>query len=386
MPHAHLIIASSEADANLFYATKFIVPDPAVFFEVEGKKHLVLSDLEIDRAKHQAKVDVIYSLSEISEKVFKKEKETKDETRAGLPLYARVVDFLFLELGVKEVVVPGTFPALYFNALQKMGYALTVKPEPFFEARLVKSAEEKNSIRKAALAVEEALRETLLFLKKTVIRGDRVYDGNNIVTSEMLRTMVNVELMKRHCVATRTIVASGVQGSLPHHEGEGPIIPNTPIIFDIFPRDADTLYCADMTRTVVKGKASPMVQKMYDTVIKANQQAMKLVAPGVDSTKIHEEAEKVIQENGFETKKENGRWEGFFHSTGHGLGLDVHELPSVSKRGSILKEGHVVTIEPGLYFEKHGGIRIEDDVFVTANGFECLTQFPYFLEVDTANF
>lgn len=373
---ASLIIASSELDANLYYATRFVVPDPVVYFEIGGKKHLVLSDLELDRGRLQAQVDLFHSLSDLSKLI------PASLKGKGIPAYALVVHALFKQKKIKRLIVPSNFPAQYYVALTKLGYQLTVKSEPFFEKRLVKTLIEKKNIRHALAQVETALSDTLKFLHHAKIKGNRVYHGKELVTSELLQDKINSRLMELGCVANHTIVASGVQGSLPHHEGSGPIVPHTPIIFDIFPRHAASRYHADMTRTVVKGKPSDMVKKMYKAVLEANLKAQSVVRSGVTGKFVHETAVKCLQEKGFKTGPMDGCMQGFIHSTGHGLGLDVHELPSVSVQGGPLKAGNVVTVEPGLYYKKHGGIRLEDVVYVTKNGSEPLTHFPHQLELD----
>jgi Xaa-Pro aminopeptidase len=378
---AILLIAASENDSNLYYACKFLVPDPIVYFEAKGKKHLILSDLEIDRAKEQAQVHKLLSLSQLSREIIQAKLPEKFK---GHPSYALIVHHLFKKMGIRKIVVPTNFPAVYFDSLTRLGYRMEIKPDPFFEGRLVKTLEEKKNIRQAVACVEIALGETVTFLQKAKIKGKRIYAGKELVTSESVRSMLNTRLMELGCVAHSTIVASGTQGSLPHHHGHGPLLPHTPIIFDIFPRHSETLYWGDMTRTMVKGKPSDTVRKMFNAVLEANKRSMEKVKPGANTADIHQTAVDCLEKYGFKTGKLNGRMQGFIHSTGHGLGLDIHELPSVSTRKTILKKGHVITIEPGLYYEAHGGIRLEDDVYVTADGYEKLTRFPKFLEIDRA--
>lgn len=372
---AVLIIAAPEADSNLYYACRFAAPDPVIYFETGGKKQLVLSDLEIDRAREQADVDKVLSLSDIAGGLRKQKKNTA-------PVYTRVVDRIFRAKKIKKIVVPANFPAQYFQALKNLGYGITVKPDPFFESRLIKSPEEKKKIRHALKQIETALGETVRFLQKCKIKGRYVYDGREKVTSECLRDRINFRLMELGCVANHTIVASGPQGSLPHHEGSGPILAHTPIIFDIFPRDSQSRYFADMTRTMVKGKPSDEVRKMFTAVLEANKRGRECVRDGVTGRQVHQAATRCLEKRGFKTGKMNGCMQGFIHSTGHGLGLDIHELPSISLAGGKLKAGNVITIEPGLYYRKYGGIRIEDVVYVTKKGSEALTTFPRILEID----
>lgn len=101
----------------------------------------------------------------------------------------------------------------------------------------------------------------------------------------------------------------------------------------------------------------------------------------IDGSKVHQAVQQTMESKGFRTGYRNGRPEGFIHSTGHGLGLDIHEPPRISRLPEILKKGTVVTVEPGLYYEKIGGIRIEDVVYVTEKGCEVLTKLPRQFEV-----
>lgn len=375
---ASLIIAASESDSNLYYTSRFLAPDPIIYFEIAGKKYLILSDLEIDRAKEQAKVHQILSLSEITKKVRYRKKNS------NLPLFVRVINSIFKSRKIKQIQVPANFPSQYYSALKKLGYQIKIKPDPFYKKRLIKSPAEKKYIRHTLIQVEKALKEALTLLEKSKIKGRFVYHGKERLTSELLKKIINSSLMDSGCVADHTIVSSGVHASLPHHEGEGPIIAHTPTIFDIFPRNSHTLYWGDMTRTIVKGKPSDEVKKMYRAVLEANKRAKEEVASGVLAKKVHRAAADCLEKKGFKTSQLNGRMQGFIHSTGHGLGLDVHELPSISPLGKRLQKGNVITIEPGLYYEKHGGIRLEDVVYVTKRGFEQLTKFPKFLEIDRA--
>lgn len=374
---AKLIIAASESDSNLYYACKFLVPDPIIYFEIKGKKHLVLSDLEIDRGQEQAQVDKIVSLTEVAKKIKNRSKK--------IPVYVSIVNSLFKEKKIKKIVVPSNFGSQYYQALKKLGYSLVVKPDPFYEERLVKTEEEKAHIRYSIIQVEKTLKETLFILEKSKIIKNKIYYGKQLLTSEWMQSFINTKLMERGCLASHTIVASGVQGSLPHHSGSGALIPHTPIIFDIFPQNARTRYWADMTRTFVKGTPTNYIKKMYAAVKEANQVASDMVRANIHSSKIHRAAMKCLKAHGFNTGKINGKMQGFIHGTGHGLGLDIHELPSISLKGSVLQKGNVITIEPGLYYEEHGGIRLEDDLFVTQTGSEQLTKFPKFLEIDRGN-
>ena len=150
---------------------------------------------------------------------------------------------------------------------------------------------------------------------------------------------------------------------------------------DIFPRSEKTLYYADFTRTVVRGKASPQLQKIYAAVKEGQDIAFKMIRHGMAGKKIHEAIQARLTQRGFKTGLKDGRMQGFFHSTGHGLGLDIHEPPRISVGEEVLKAGQVVTVEPGLYYKGVGGVRLEDVVVVTKTGCKNLTKFPRQLEI-----
>jgi Xaa-Pro aminopeptidase len=176
-------------------------------------------------------------------------------------------------------------------------------------------------------------------------------------------------------------VAGGFQGSDPHERGRGPLRAHRPIVLDLFPRSRTTGYYGDITRTVVKGAPDARTRRAYLAVAEAVRLARGEVAPGVSCAAIHRRVEGFFERAGFPVSRRPGASEGFFHGTGHGIGLDLHELPHVSPRGGPLEAGNVITIEPGLYYRNLGGIRIEEVVLVTRAGSRQLTRFPVFLEV-----
>jgi Xaa-Pro aminopeptidase len=202
------------------------------------------------------------------------------------------------------------------------------------------------------------------------------------VTSERIKKLINVALMEQECISQHTIVAGGLQACDPHNEGSGPLRAGEPIVMDIFPRHATTRYFADMSRTVLKGKASPEKKRLYDAVLAAQEEAVGSVRDGADGQKIHARVLERFEQAGYKTGLINGRMQGFFHGTGHGVGIDIHEAPRIGKTGSPLKTGHVVTVEPGLYYPDIGAVRIEDMVLVEPGGCRNLTNFPKVLEIE----
>lgn len=371
---ATLFIAASESDSNLYYATQFIAPDPFIYLEVKGERLLVMSDLEMDRARSQATVDRVLSYSEI-------ERQAKAQGVAS-PGTIDVVHVVMQQTGIRELLVPANFPFGHATRLQELGYRLTPKRAPFFERRAVKTAEEVRHIEAAQRATEEAVAAAHDALRRTDLRQDVLWLDGEPLTSERIKKLINVELMERDCIAQHTIVAGGEQACDPHHEGSGPLPAHRSIIFDVFPRSATTRYFADMSRTVLRGHASTELTRLYQAVKDAQEEAMSKIRDGADGQKIHEGICERFEQAGYKTGLVNGRMQGYFHGTGHGVGLDIHEAPRISRHGSILQEGHVVTVEPGLYYPGLGAVRIEDMVLVTRDGCRNLTNYPKTFELE----
>lgn len=369
---ALLIIAASETDSNLYYATRFLAPDPFVSLQVDGRKVLLMGDLEIDRARGQAKVDEVCSLSAY---------EAEARRRWQTPHLIDTLSLLLEERGVGAVTVPSNFPLEYADRLREKGVRVTPKADPFFPERLTKSEEEVAAIELTQRHTEAALEAALNVLRESDIRGEHVYWRGEVLTAETLKKVINISLMENECIGQHTIVASGIQGVDPHNQGSGPIRAHESIVFDIFPRSSRSRYFADMTRTVVKGEASDGLERMYEAVLAAQLRGIELIRDGASGQAVHGEVSRTLERLGFQSGVMDGRHQGFFHGTGHGVGLDIHEPPRISKVDHTLGTGQVVTVEPGLYYPRWGAVRIEDLVVVGPSGCRNLTQAPKFLEI-----
>ncbi len=364
-----LIIDSSEDNADLYYRTRFFVPDPVIFIEHEGKRILVLSDLELDRGKKEAKVDTFLSLSEYRKKLPSRKRKLSGMTD--------IVDLVFKELRIKSAVVPGRFPIRFADELRKFGYKISYKKkEPFFEERLKKTPQEVKFISDSLRKTEKAMDLAISMVASSEIRGKRLFLNGRVLTSEMIKSEINAKLSRLGYTSSHTIVACGVHSSMPHHTGAGPLFAGQPIVIDIFPRSQVSGYFGDMTRTVIKGMPSKELEKMYQTVLKGQRLGMSLIKHGAKVREIHKAIVQFFKKSGFETGTIDGKQQGFIHSTGHGLGLEIHEPPRLGSTEGVLEEGNVVTVEPGLYYEKLGGIRIEDVVVVKKGGCVNLTRYP----------
>ncbi len=370
---ATLFIAASEQDSNLYYATRFMAPDPFIYLEIKGERLMVMSDLEMDRARTQASVDRVLSYSEIEQKA--KKQGIKDPTAVD------IVHVVLKESKIRRLSVPANFPVIHAARLQERGYSLKPKRDPFYEQRVLKTAEEVRHIEDAQRATEEAVAAAHMLLRRAEIKDEQLWLDGEVVTSERIKKFVNVKLMERDCIAQHTIVAGGEQACDPHNEGSGPLPAHRSIIFDVFPRSAMSRYFADMSRTVIRGKVSAELKRVYSAVKDAQEDAIDKIKDGVDGMKIHQGICARFEKAGYKTGLVNGRMQGCFHGTGHGVGLDIHEAPRISRTGSLLQEGHVVTVEPGLYYPGLGAVRIEDMVLVTKDGCRNLTNFPKIFEL-----
>ncbi|MCX5735093.1 MAG: Xaa-Pro peptidase family protein [candidate division NC10 bacterium] len=349
---ARLIIAASETDANLFYATRFLAPDAFVFvLTPTGEKVLLMSDLEVDRARAQAAVDTVLSIRHFEERA-----KASGVERPGI--LDSVCAFL-AEREIRTVRVPGSFPIEYGDGLRERGVAVQVRRE-----RLLKTADEVEAISRAMQRTEAAMDAAI-----GAIREAEAHDGvlrwrGTTLTAERVRRLISMTLIEDGLLSQHTIVACGEAGCDPHNEGSGPLRAGQSIIIDIFPRDEASRYYADITRTVA-----------------GQERAFALLRDGADGETIHRAVQAALEGHGFQSGEVSGRMQGFFHGTGHGLGLEVHELPRISKLPTTLRSGNVVTVEPGLYYSGIGGVRIEDVVVVTETGCINLTRYPKDLEV-----
>jgi Xaa-Pro aminopeptidase len=369
MADAIAMYAASETDANLFYATKFLVGDPVPFVQAGRRKMLVLSDLEIGRGRDEADVDEVLSLSELTRSIGK-----------GVTVGA-ILARVLRDHGASACTVPANFPLEIADQMRALRIKVAAKPHPFYPERLLKAPAEIRAIERAQRATEEAVEEALEVLRRSKVRGHKIYHRGEVVTSELLKRVINVKLMERNCVAKNTIVASGDHGCDPHNRGSGPVKPDQTLILDVFPRSGDSHYFADMTRTVVKGTATPAVRRLYAAVKEAQEGCIRGVRHGVNGKVLHDEVKAHFERLGYRTEPRNGKMVGYFHGTGHGVGLDIHEAPSIGARDSRLEADAVVTVEPGLYYFGVGGVRLEDMVLVTRSGCRNLTKFPKELEI-----
>jgi Xaa-Pro aminopeptidase len=369
-----LIVANSEHDANMLYAAGLFVPDPFIYLRLRGRCHLVLNDLEIQRARKLAGRCRVLSLSRYARRL------GADGALVG---FARVIREILRERRLKKVFVPSDFPYGVARELRRLGVKLKLKTGPFFPERLLKCAEEVKKISAALMMAEVGLAEGLQVLRNSKPGKDRKLSYRNApLTADRLRAILHTAIYQAGGLPGRTIVAGGRQACDPHEQGYGTLRANEAIVLDVFPRSQKTGYFGDITRTVVMGRASEELRKLYHAVQAGQQVAIKQLRHGVPARQAHQEVQRFFQAQGYRTGRSNECSHGFFHGTGHGLGLEIHEAPRINAlTGDTLQNGHVVAIEPGLYYPELGGVRLEDVVLVTRSQPKNLTKFEKVLEV-----
>src|SRR6266481_383417 len=275
-----LIVAASENDADMLYATRFFAPDPFIFLEQNGKRTLVLSDLEIDRGRRQAEADEFVSFNKL-------EREVQDKDRHAPP-YVKVLAHFLRKRGVRSTIVPANFPLGYAQELTANKIRLRATNGLFWPGREAKSDKEIEMIGRALRITEIGLKRAVEVLaRSTITRGKKLRWSGKTLTSEMLRAEIDSAILRAGGTPTGTIVAGGDQACDPHERGFGPLYANSLIILDVFPRDAKTGYFGDMTRTVLRGRASGPQRKLWETVRTGQALALKEIKSGVDGMAIH---------------------------------------------------------------------------------------------------
>jgi Xaa-Pro aminopeptidase len=370
-----LLYANPEISADALYFGRVSAPDPFVALEAGGKKYAVVSALEFGRVKRTSGFDVVLPL----EAYVKKARGVWPQRQVGP---AEVICLLAQELRQARFTVPEDFPAAVYEKLFELGLDLVVADGALFPGRELKTPAQAAAVREgnrcSALGIAAAER----VLRASKIKGHRLLYEGRPLTSERLKFAIEVACLQAGATSANTIAAGGDQACDPHDRGSGPLRPNELIIIDVFPKVTATGYHGDMTRTFLRGRASDSQRALVAAVRAAQLAALHAVRAGVNGRTVHGKVTAVFAARGFETKNTSKGSVGFFHGTGHGLGLAIHEPPRMN--GSVdyaLKKNSIVTVEPGLYYPGLGGCRIEDVVQVTATKPTMLSRYHYHWEL-----
>lgn len=381
-----LLKASSMENSDMRYATQFLAPDDFIFIQTKkGKKMMIVGKLEYGRASKTADVDEVL----LNEKFLKIEDYKNALKKQNLEFdpwkyETEVIDKVLKQYKAKNILVPPNFAHKAAELLKEKGYYIICKEEnPFFPEREVKTKKEIDYITETQRYNEKAMDAAIKSIKDSEIRENKLYLNNEPLTAERVKGMIHKKFLEHDCLPLDgSVIACGDQGCDPHNDGSGVLRPNQTIIIDIYPKSMKYGYWADMTRTVVKGKASDEVKNMYQAVIEAKDLAKSEIKEGVIASKIYYDIVKFFEEKGFPQKESEKGSEGFIHGVGHSLGMDIHESPSISPKDVKLRAGNVITVEPGLYYFGVGAVRQEDIIRVTKAGCKTITKYPEVLELE----
>ncbi|OLC58062.1 MAG: hypothetical protein AUH85_01795 [Chloroflexi bacterium 13_1_40CM_4_68_4] len=376
-----LIHSNSYDDASMLHASGFLATDPFTYLETNGHRVILTSALEAGRARKQSRATAIREMDEFGIQNLVRETKSWDEA------YAAALDRFLAEYGVRDALVPREFPLYLAELLRAHGVHLEVAPE-LAEQRRRKTDDEVAAIEETQRASEAGFDAAVRMLREAdIARDGSLVLGGKPLTAERVLAEIEVTMLGRGCVADDTIAAGGPQAADPHQVGNGPYRVNEAIVIDIYPQSRRTRYFADMTRTVCRGEPPEEIVRMYDMTLRAQQEGIAMVRAGVTGREIHERIEDLYFEAGYGTTRDGQRRPGvpsFIHGLGHGVGLAIHEAPAVGRSGvRPLEPGDVITIEPGLYQEGLGGVRLEDMLVVTETGARNLTRAPKVLRLDS---
>ena len=374
-----LIVADTIRSPELRHEVPIDIGDPFLYVEVGGRRHAVVSALEVSRVEELPGDLVVHTFEEFDYESLLARGLGSHELWPAL--WVSVAE----RLELTDAVVPLGFPLGHAEKLREAGVALRVD-QPFFDARRrVKNETELEGIRRACRAVEAGMARAVEMLRAADrSNGGLALDGDPL-TCERIRAELERVFGENGAVADAFTVSRGAQTAIGHDPGSGRIVDGDVVLFDLYPRDRETACFADFTRTVTVGPPSEEIALYHRLSKEALDLAVAMVRPGVDGRDIHRAVCDYFHEHGQKTQLHKAPGEvlrdGYFHGTGHGVGLEVHEEPSLGRLGGKLVAGDVVAVEPGLYRHGYGGVRLEDLVLVTEDGAEVLTDFPYDLEL-----
>ncbi|HEU5215301.1 MAG TPA: M24 family metallopeptidase [Gaiellaceae bacterium] len=378
MPGALLIYGDCFRSADMRHAVPLGVPDPFLYAEENGTRHVFTSSMEAVRVDQLGLYEV-HVLEEFGIDELVESGVEPRELTAQLALRAAN------SLGVKQATVPENFPVWLADRLRADGFELEVDQDLFDDRRRAKTEPQLAGMRRAQRAAEAAMDACRGLLRRAEISGDELLLDGEPLTVERVKADMNVTFAAHDTTAEEYIVAPGAQGAVGHDMGSGAIPPHTPLVVDIFPRDNESAVYTDMTRTFVVGDVAEDVREWHRLCKEALDAAVAAIRPGIEGREVFNLTCDIFEAAGEPTQRTKKAGEtlsdGFFHALGHGVGLEVHENPGLGRNSKRpLVAGDVVTVEPGLYRAGYGGVRLEDIVLVTEDGAEIITDYPYDLE------
>ncbi len=360
-------------NASLYHAIRFNVGDPVALITINNRSTLILRDIEMHRARQHARADAVACPADFApEKGLSGDRETATAQAAA--------EFLKRNR-IASVVADRTLPLIFADIVRAQNIDVLCDREMGVAQRRAKDEQEVDWLREAQSVTEDAVRLACEMIAQASAKSDgTLMHSGSVLTSEKVRTAVDVFLLQQGYASVPSIIAGGPEGADCHNLGSGILKTGQPVIIDIFPKNRSTGYNGDCTRTVVHGEISEQLVRMHSAVVAAKQAGQQATRAGVTGEDVHRAVIEKISEHGFKIglpdESEPDDYCGMVHGTGHGIGLDVHEPPLLDFKGPPLVVGDALTIEPGLYSKAVGGIRIEDMVIVTKDGCQSLNQLP----------
>lgn len=374
-----VLFHSDSSDPDMLYFSRINAFDPYLAFSVGRKKFGVAHASEYGRMIAESGFDEILLLHEISEGAARRFKLPKGQP----PTTCQLVRHLAKLYRIPAFRVSARFPAGLAEDLQQAGLKLEIeKSGVLFPEREVKTADEVEALRKGNRASAAGFRVVAKTLAESKVRRGQLVHQGRVLTSERLRELISHAALDEGAVALHTVASCGDQVCDNHCAGHGPILAGELIVVDIFPRRPEDGYWGDMTRTFLKGRASDAQRRLVRTVKRGHELSIRMIKPGQVGGKVHDAVQAFFDKEGYETVRDSPAPKGFFHALGHGIGLEVHESP-IMRAGVPWKfrKGQVVTVEPGLYYQGLGGVRIEDVLHVVPGGNEKISRAPYKWEI-----
>jgi len=374
-----LIYGDTLRSAEMRHEVPLMVPDPFLYAEVGGRRHVVVGSLESPRLRALDDGLDIHALEEFGLDDLLAGGADRDD--AWLEIMVRACR----ALDITAAGVPGEFPVEVADRLRAAGVAVSPDRELFRARRRVKSSAELAGIRRAQAGAEAGMRAAAQLLRAAEPGAGGLVVRGGPLSCELIKEAVSEAVAAAGAsVGDALIVSHGAQTAIGHELGSGPIQSGEPVVIDLWPRDPESACFADMTRTFVVGDVPEEIRRFHSLTREALERSRESVRAGIAGLEVFRLACETYAQAGFPTQLTKAPGEalesGFFHSLGHGVGLQVHESPILGRSPDVLCAGDVVTLEPGCYEPGVGGCRLEDLVLVTQDGCETLTQFPYDLE------
>ena len=359
-------------NVNHQYLTGFEASDPFTYLRYNNESTLLVAPVEKGKAQDQSNADQVRSTAEF----------VHGDVRDDIESEAYIISSFLTEYDIDSIGVPRNFDLYIYEVLENNGISVQTVPDVVMDARKQKSKSEIELMRNSQIATEKAMNKAKDIIRQSEVRENELYYNDDLLTSEKLKDKLKDVLSEYDCHLDESIVACGKQSVDPHKLGSGKLRPNKPIIIDIYPQHKSG-YWGDMTRTFVKGEPDDQFKEMYKMTREAFESALDMLSngSGVKAQQVHNMVCDVFESAGYPTIRDGDIDRGFLHSTGHGIGLELHEPPRIADNDEVLEEGYVLTLEPGLYDSEYGGVRIEDMIVIREDGYENLNDFEYDYQV-----